>query len=281
MEFNHPFSIENLLHPSTGFRSRSGELYRKHEEQKSIVTQQHEVKSVLPLNLVLPATPYFPTLQGVESLSPTSSTAATESSVNNLSPRPFPSPTDSTRSTSSSPYSRPRLPISPPFESLSTYFNSHHIVPPSAQLDMVTYNYNTLMHNMMMSSTLPCTHPSQGMQQQYEQVTQLAKHQQISSNSHSPTNHPLSHRAFPHPPFLSKPILKKHKEDRKSRTPFTLKQLDSLERKFKQKRYLSATERAEFASELKLNDCQVKIWFQNRRAKLKRLQDDDVFSTSR
>lgn len=62
------------------------------------------------------------------------------------------------------------------------------------------------------------------------------------------------------------------KRKRKLRTVFTEKQLEGLETKFAEKKYLSVPDRMELAGRLELSETQVKTWFQNRRMKCKKQQ---------
>ncbi|CAF2567936.1 unnamed protein product [Rotaria sp. Silwood2] len=57
---------------------------------------------------------------------------------------------------------------------------------------------------------------------------------------------------------------------KKTRTVFSRTQIFQLETTFDRKRYLSSADRANLAQGLRLTEQQVKIWFQNRRNKLKR-----------
>ncbi|XP_020512803.1 homeobox protein Nkx-3.1 [Labrus bergylta] len=66
-------------------------------------------------------------------------------------------------------------------------------------------------------------------------------------------------------------------KQKRSRAAFTHIQVLELEKKFNHQKYLSAPERAHLASTLRLTETQVKIWFQNRRYKTKRKQQNSEF----
>ncbi|XP_057685864.1 homeobox protein engrailed-1b [Corythoichthys intestinalis] len=63
---------------------------------------------------------------------------------------------------------------------------------------------------------------------------------------------------------------KSSKEDKRPRTAFTAEQLQRLKAEFQANRYITEQRRQSLAQELNLNESQIKIWFQNKRAKIKK-----------
>lgn len=59
-------------------------------------------------------------------------------------------------------------------------------------------------------------------------------------------------------------------EDKRPRTAFSSAQLARLKHEFNENRYLTERRRQQLSAELGLNEAQIKIWFQNKRAKIKK-----------
>ncbi|XP_045210374.2 homeobox protein engrailed-1-B-like [Mercenaria mercenaria] len=74
----------------------------------------------------------------------------------------------------------------------------------------------------------------------------------------------------------SRKIKRKEKtaDEKRPRTAFTTEQLRKLKDEFEANKYLSESRRQQLARELNLNESQIKIWFQNKRAKIKKCTGD-------
>ncbi|KHN81088.1 Hematopoietically-expressed homeobox protein HHEX [Toxocara canis] len=78
----------------------------------------------------------------------------------------------------------------------------------------------------------------------------------------------------PRLPWLYPYVQKTHQKRKGGQIRFTNEQTDALEQKFGTHKYLSPQERKKLAKNLELSERQVKTWFQNRRAKWRRIRKD-------
>jgi len=71
-------------------------------------------------------------------------------------------------------------------------------------------------------------------------------------------------------------LTKKGERCKRIRTIFTAEQLNRLEEEFAKQQYMVGSERFYLASKLRLSEAQVKVWFQNRRMKWKRVKGSQM-----
>ncbi|CAG4973453.1 unnamed protein product [Colias eurytheme] len=79
------------------------------------------------------------------------------------------------------------------------------------------------------------------------------------------------------PGFLLQPFRK----PKRIRTAFSPSQLLKLEHAFEKNHYVVGAERKQLAQALSLTETQVKVWFQNRRTKHKRMQQEEEAKTGK
>ena len=201
---------------------------------------------------------------GIDSILSSSDKSSDESSCEESSFRSCTSSPSSSASRSSS--------ISPAlFKNKQEPRQSQNASPTSSEEE------NDLLSSRGSSPVIPLA-PIPLLPQQHPLLNPFLLHYQQQLNPFNMFQH-LVKSSIPIPPL--KCSLKKHKSDRKPRTPFTNHQLTVLEQKYQERTYLTVEERLQVAEDLELTDTQVKIWFQNRRAKAKRSVEAESFQQQR
>ncbi|MGH0115545.1 UNVERIFIED_CONTAM: hypothetical protein FKN15_024875 [Acipenser sinensis] len=95
--------------------------------------------------------------------------------------------------------------------------------------------------------------------------------------AHTLIRHDLLGKPLLWTPFIQRPLHKR----KGGQVRFSNDQTIELEKKFETQKYLSPPERKRLAKMLQLSERQVKTWFQNRRAKWRRLKQENPQGTKK
>ncbi|VDK67973.1 unnamed protein product [Litomosoides sigmodontis] len=114
-----------------------------------------------------------------------------------------------------------------------------------------------------------------GRYQTVHYVSTATKHAGHPITRSGSENYPVIIAWDPRLPWLQSYIQKSQHKRKGGQIRFTNEQTDALEQKFGNHKYLSSEERKKLARNLQLSERQVKTWFQNRRAKWRRIRKDE------